>query len=58
MQGGWMKRLIALCACALVLSLGLHVLWVYMLKDQCDLGLTPEECASLPNPKILGIWEP
>ena len=53
-----MKRLMALCAFASLLLLGLHVLWVYLLKDQCDVGLTPEECASLPNPKILGIWEP
>lgn len=42
---------------ALALAFGLHLLHVYLLKDQCDPDFTPEECARLPDPKILGIWE-
>lgn len=53
-----MKRLFTLGIGALAGALGLHLLYVYALEDQCDLGLTPKECASLPKPKILGIWEP
>jgi hypothetical protein len=52
-----MRRLIKWGVLALAVCLGLHLLQIYAIKDQCDLGLTPEECASLPKPKILGIWE-
>lgn len=53
-----MKRLTASTLFALALCLGLHLLYVYALRDQCDPDFTPEECARLPHPKILGIWEP
>jgi hypothetical protein len=53
-----MRRMVILSLVALAVCLGLHLLHVYALKDQCDVGFTPEECARLPDPKILGIWEP
>jgi hypothetical protein len=53
-----MKRLMTLGLFVLAICFGVHLLYVYSLKDQCDLGLTPDECASLPDPKILGIWKP
>ena len=52
-----MKRLMILSVILLALVVCLHLLYVYLLNDQCDIGFTEEECAQLPSPKIFGIWE-
>jgi hypothetical protein len=53
-----MKHLKMVSVVTLAIVVGLHLLYVYLLKDQCDIGFTAEECAQLPHPKIFGIWEP